>query len=94
MTDFGALLRALAEARVEFILVGGAAATAHGATRLTLDVDVLYRRSPENFQRLQAALALHHPYLRGAPAGLPFRWDADTIRRGLNFTLTTEVLRQ
>ncbi len=29
--------------------------------------------------------------MRGAPAGLPFRWDADTIRRGLNFTLTTDV---
>ncbi len=91
MTDFGALLRVLAEAGVEFILVGGAAATAHGAARLTVDVDVVYRRSAENFQRLQAALAPHHPYLRGAPAGLPFRWDADTIRRGLNFTLTTDL---
>jgi len=27
--------------------------------------------------------------LRGAPAGLPFRWDLETISRGLNFTLTT-----
>jgi hypothetical protein len=39
--------------------------------------------------RLADALAPHSPYLRGAPPGLPFRWDADTIRRGLNFTLTT-----
>lgn len=91
MTDFGALLRTLVEAGVEFILVGGAAATAHGATRLTLDVDIIYRRSPENFQRLAAALARHHPYVRGAPAGLPFRWDAETIRRGLNFTLSTDL---
>ncbi len=28
----------------------------------------------------------HKPYLRGAPSGLPFRWDADTLTRGLNFT--------
>jgi hypothetical protein len=28
-------------------------------------------------------------YLRGAPPGLPFRWDGETVRRGLNFTLTT-----
>lgn len=27
--------------------------------------------------------------MRGAPPGLPFRFDTDTIRRGLNFTLTT-----
>lgn len=27
--------------------------------------------------------------LRGAPPGLPFAFDVGTIRRGLNFTLTT-----
>ncbi len=42
-------------------------------------------------QRLASALAPHAPYLRGAPAGLPFQWTADTIRRGLNFTLTTAL---
>jgi hypothetical protein len=31
------------------------------------------------------------PYLRGAPAGLPFRLDAATLARGLNFTLTTAM---
>jgi predicted nucleotidyltransferase len=29
--------------------------------------------------------------MREAPPGLPFAWDAKTIRNGLNFTLTTEV---
>jgi histidyl-tRNA synthetase len=29
--------------------------------------------------------------LRGAPAGLPFRWDFETISQGLNFTLTTSL---
>lgn len=91
MTDFAALLRALAAAGVEHILVGGAAATAHGAARLTLDLDVVYRRSDENLSRLTAALAPHRPYLRGAPPGLPFQWDAATLRRGLNFTLTTAL---
>jgi predicted nucleotidyltransferase len=37
------------------------------------------------------ALAPHAPYLRGAPAGLPFTLDEDTIARGLNFTLTTTI---
>jgi hypothetical protein len=76
---------------VEFILVGGAAASAHGAARLTLDVDVVYRRSPANIERLVAALAPHSPYLRGAPPGLSFQWDPVTIARGLNFTLTTDL---
>ena len=91
MTDSPALLRALSDARVEYILVGGAAATAHGSARLTLDVDVVYRRTPDNLARVVASLGPFRPYLRGAPPGLPFRWDADTLQRGLNFTLTTTL---
>ena len=90
MTDFAALLRCLSEAGVEYVLVGGAAATAHGSARLTEDIDVVYHRSAENVDRLVSALAPQRPYLRGAPPGLPFRWDARTIHRGLNFTLTTD----
>jgi hypothetical protein len=91
MTDFKALLRALAEAGLEFILIGGVAATVHGSIRLTVDVGAVYRRDARNIERLVLALTPYHPYLRSAPPGLPFRWDAPTIRRGLNFTLTTDI---
>jgi predicted nucleotidyltransferase len=91
MTDFAGLLRALDEAGVEFILIGGAAATAHGSARLTQDLDIVYSRQPENLQRLVQALAPRSPYLRGAPAGLPFKWDLSTLQRGLNFTLITSL---
>ena len=91
MTDFKALLRGLSEGGVEFILIGGAAATVHGSSRLTRDVDVVYRRTRENMARLVAALTPYQPYLRGAPPGLPFRWDVPTVERGLNFTLVTEL---
>jgi hypothetical protein len=91
VTDFPGLLQALAAEGVEFILVGGAAATAHGSARLTLDVDIVYRRSADNLERVVRALAPHVPYLRGAPPGLPFKWDTETLQRGLNFTLTTTL---
>jgi len=91
MTDYQGLLKTLLDSEVEFILVGGLAATAHGSPRFTQDVDVVYRRTPENLQRLATALSGHAPYLRGAPPDLPFRWDAPTIQRGLNFTLTTDI---
>lgn len=91
MTDFSRLIQVLASAGVEFILVGGAAATAHGSARLTLDLDVVYRRTEENIGRLCEAISPHKPYLRGAPPGLPFLWDERTIRSGLNFTLTTSL---
>ena len=37
------------------------------------------------------ALGPYHPYLREAPPGLPFRFDSDTLKAGLNFTLTTDL---
>lgn len=91
ITDLPAQLALLVEAKVEFIVIGGVAATAHGSARLTLDLDVVYRRTPENIARLAHCLASHSPYLRGAPPGLPFRFDAETIHRGLNFTLSTNL---
>lgn len=86
MTNLEAVLRALAEARVDCIIIGGVAAGLHGSVRQTSGAGFLYSRSPDNIERLVGALAGAHPYLRGAPAGLPFRWDAATVRRGLNFT--------
>jgi predicted nucleotidyltransferase len=91
VTDFKGLLKALGQGDVEYILVGGVAAAAHGSARLTQDVDVVYARSPENLARLVAALAPYAPYPRGAPPGLPFRWSVETLRNGLNFTLTTTL---
>ena len=91
MTDFEGLLRALADAGVEFILVGGLAARAHGSARSTQDIDVVYSRSHPNLQRLHRALSRHAPYPREAPPGLPFRWDSATLEAGLNFTLTTRL---
>lgn len=86
-TVFGVLVRG----GVEFIVIGGAAATIHGSARVTRDVDIVYRRTAENLRRMVGALSPYSPYLRGAPAGLPFLWDENTLRRGLNFTLTTSI---
>jgi len=91
MTDFKAALGALSGAGVRFIIIGGAAATVHGSARLTQDLDIVYARDLENIRRLTSALARFQPYLRGAPAGLPFRFDEATVTRGLNFTLTTTL---
>jgi predicted nucleotidyltransferase len=91
VTHFAELLRALASAEVDFILAGGVAAAAHGSARSTQDVDVIYSRSAQNLERLVSALGPVHPYLRGAPPGLPFRFDLETLRAGLNFTLTTDL---
>ena len=91
MADFRGLLETLARHEVECILIGGVAARIHGSARFTQDLDLVYSRSPANLDRLVNALAGLEPYLRGAPPGLPFRWDAKTLRMGLNFTLVTTL---
>ena len=73
--DFEGLLGALSNARVDFILIGGFAATAHGSARATFDLDVVYSRTADNLARIAGALQPHHAYLRGAPHGLPFRLE-------------------
>jgi hypothetical protein len=90
-TQFERLIAMLSQGQVEFVLIGGLAAIAHGSAYVTYDVDVCYGRTPENIARLCKALEPHHPCLRGAPPGLPFRFDPATVQSGLNFTLTTDI---
>jgi predicted nucleotidyltransferase len=90
-TGFDRLLSHLVGRDVDFILIGGLAAIAHGAARATYDADIVYARAPANLSRLVEALSTLSPYPRGAPPGLPFRWDDRTVRNGLNFTLATSL---
>jgi hypothetical protein len=89
VTDFRALIEALTDEAVEFVVVGGVALVVQGAPRTTVDLDICYSREPANLERLARALAPLAPTLRGAPAGLPFKLDVRTLRSGLNFTLDT-----
>ena len=91
MTDYGSMLRALASAKVQFIIVGGAAAIAHGSARLTEDLDIVYSRRQDNIERLVDALRPLRPRLRGAPDKLPFSLDQETMSKGFNFTLATSA---
>lgn len=89
--QFERILQALAASGARVVLIGGLAMRAHGSAHLTEDVDFCYARDRENLAAVVEALAPLDPHLRGAPADLPFRWDALTLRNGLNFTLATEA---
>ena len=84
-------LRLLGEYGVDCVIVGGIAAAIHGSLMLTNDLDVCYARDPANLERLAQALKSVHARLRNAPEGLPFILDAETLKRGLNFTFTTDI---
>jgi predicted nucleotidyltransferase len=51
-------------------------------------VDVVYRRTPENLVRVVESWP---PIIRTYEARLPVRWDAETLRHGLNLTLITDL---
>jgi len=87
----GKVLPILNEGEVEYVVVGGVALVAHGSARATFDIDLCYKRSKANIEKLCRALQPFHPRLRGAPKDLPFRLDAKTIAAGLNFTLVTDL---
>ena len=91
MNDFGRLLKILCEGKVQFVIIGGVAASAHGSAHLTYDLDICYGRARDNIERLAKALEPYHPRLRGVQDDLSFCFDATTIARGMNFTLTTDV---
>jgi hypothetical protein len=84
-------LRLLGEFEVEVVIIGGVAATLHGSDIPTTDLDVCYARHSENLDKLANALRSVHARLRNAPADLPFLMDAETLKRGLNFTFATDV---
>lgn len=92
MPDLAGLLRLLDEFEVEYIIIGGAAMVIAGSSRLTQDLDVLYRRSPENLERLAATLRSANAHLRvlHEPEGVPLSLDAPTLKMGMNFTLLTD----
>ncbi len=83
------LIEALADAGVDFVLIGGLAGTAHGSAYPTYDLDVMYGRDRDNLERLAGVLRDLGATLRGAPPDLPFQLDARTLEEGGNFTFDT-----
>lgn len=86
-----AALRALSDAGVEFVLIGGVASRIHGSPSLTSDVDVCHARDSANLERLSLVLQALHARLRGVDEDVPFILDARTLGAGGNFTFVTDV---
>jgi len=85
------LFQVLAHHRVEYVLIGGLAATLHGSSALTNDADICPDASPENRERLAAALRDVRARVRteAEPDGVRFSVDADFLRRTQLVNLTT-----
>lgn len=90
------LLRALHEAGVRHIIIGGFAVNAHGVIRPSKDLDIVPDPDPDNLSRLAALLAdlgARHVGL-GDFASDEFPFDATRVEdllRGANFRLETRL---
>lgn len=88
--SFESILRGLTESEIAFVVVGGVAAAAHGATRLTNDVDICYDAMDSgNVNALGKILHRWKAYPRGVERGLPFIMDGTTLRGAPVLTLTS-----
>jgi len=86
-----AVYEALAAHGVEYVTIGGVAVQAYGHPRTTQDIDILADPSPENLERLAAALRNLDARLCGVDADL-LGIDPGNPRdlaSGANFTLST-----
>jgi hypothetical protein len=84
-------LKTLLRHQVRFVVIGGFAGRLWGSPTLTNDLDICYARDRKNLRSLAAALAELHASLRGAPEGLPFRPDPETLSSGDHFTFVTDA---
>ena len=75
------ILRVLERHDVRYVVIGGLAASLHGAGTVTFDVDVVPESSPDNLMRLSAALDELKARIRvsGIAGGLDFDHDAKSL---------------
>lgn len=86
-----AILRALNNHGVAYLVVGGFAATAYGSPLPTADIDVTPEPSKENLSRLSQVLYELDARVRvdGIAGGLPFSHSADSLRDVVVLNLVT-----
>ena len=82
-----ALLRALDG--VDYVVIGGIAAVAHGSPQVTRDLDITYAADDENLARLGAVLVGLGATLRGVTEAVPFVPDGRTLGHTRVLTLNT-----
>ncbi len=85
------MLRRLSDAAIDFVVIGGIALIAHGSTRLTRDLDIVFNPDAANLERLGEVLVDLGASLRGVDDNVPFVPDAATLAKVDVLTLKTSL---
>jgi predicted nucleotidyltransferase len=91
MKSLRLLIERLAEAGLEFVVVGGYAGVLHGSAFVTDDLDLCVVLTPENLQKLRTALADLHPVHRMTHKRLSFLTHPPTGQPVANLYLETDA---
>ena len=86
-----ALLSRLKEQKVEFVIIGGVCGVLHGASLVTLDLDICCRFSRENLRGIEAAVKDLHPLHRLTANKLPLELTDELCGRLKNIYLNTDL---
>jgi hypothetical protein len=86
-----ALVQALVDGGVDFVIVGGVAVVLQAMPRFTKDLDICYSTTRDNLDALGSVLVGLKARLRGIPETVPFVPDGRTLRRTQILCLTTPV---
>ncbi|MEJ7786280.1 MAG: hypothetical protein WKF96_15865 [Solirubrobacteraceae bacterium] len=89
LPDLGALLRALREANVEFVVVGGVAVAAHEYVRATEDLDLVPAPDQANLDRLADLLVALGAHLTLNPDRRIGPDEQQALHRGRNLSVST-----
>lgn len=72
MANLNRLIERLCDADIDFVIVGGFAATLHGSSLVTRDLDVCAVLSQDTVEKLRATLLDLNPFHRMTPQKLSF----------------------
>lgn len=87
------IIRVLDSHGVRYVLIGGMAATLHGADYVTSDLDITPAQEADNLERLSAALTDLRARIRvdDPPEGLPFAHDGQSLAAAGVWNLVTRA---
>lgn len=91
MRELSQMLERLSAAKLEFVVVGGFAAVAHGVSLTTRDLDICCRFTVENLQVLWDAVRDLHPKHRMTPQRIPLNLSPESCVGLRNLYLETDL---
>lgn len=85
------LLKVLVESDIDFVIIGGFAATLYGSTQVTQDIDICSPLNPKQIEKFRRFLAPFNPKHRMTPKKLSFTDFPKDLKGVKNLYIKTDL---